>query len=126
MDASVVVDLVLARLPPATVDRIFDSSPELHVPRLLDLEVMQALRGMVGRGAASEAAAQAGWLQLDFLDLRWHGHEAFRARIWSLRHVLTAYDAVYLALAEARACPLFTRDRGLARCPLARTAVELV
>jgi predicted nucleic acid-binding protein len=35
-------------------------------------------------------------------------------RIWELRNNLTAYDAVYVALAEALDAPLLTRDRRLA------------
>jgi predicted nucleic acid-binding protein len=32
-------------------------------------------------------------------------------RIWALQNNLTAYDAAYVALAEARDAPLLTRDR---------------
>lgn len=38
-------------------------------------------------------------------------------RAWELRHNLTIYDAWYVALAEALACPLLTLDRRLARAP---------
>lgn len=126
LDASVVVDLVLARLSAAAVERIFDDSPRLHAPYLLDLEVMQALRRMVSTGSATAAEARAAWAQIELLGVRWHEHEDLRSRIWHLRHVLTSYDAAYLALAEALGTTLFTRDRGLARCRLARTTIELV
>lgn len=36
-------------------------------------------------------------------------------RIWQMRHSLTAYDAAYLALAEALDATLVTRDRALAK-----------
>lgn len=43
-------------------------------------------------------------------------HAPLRARIWELRHELTAYDAAYLALAEALGeAVLLTADAGLAR-----------
>jgi len=41
-------------------------------------------------------------------------HTSFLSRIWELRHNVTAYDAAYLALAEALAAPLVTRDAKLA------------
>ena len=42
-------------------------------------------------------------------------HAPLRARVWDLRHNLTAYDATYLALAEAvDDSLLLTGDGGLA------------
>jgi predicted nucleic acid-binding protein len=45
------------------------------------------------------------------------------ARIWELRHNLTAYGAPYVVLAEAFGCGLVTADARLAaatgpRCPI--------
>ncbi len=54
----------------------------------------------------------------DFDDLpvrRWPSGAALRLRGFSLRDNLTAYDAAYVALAEALECPLLTRDARLAR-----------
>jgi predicted nucleic acid-binding protein len=39
------------------------------------------------------------------------------ARVWELRHDLTASDAAYVALAERLALPLMTSDARLARAP---------
>lgn len=47
-------------------------------------------------------------------------------RIWELRRNVTAYDAAYLALAEALDAPLLTCDRALASAPGHRAAVELI
>jgi predicted nucleic acid-binding protein len=47
-------------------------------------------------------------------------------RVWELRNNLTAYDAVYVALAEALGAPLLTRDRRLAGAAGHRATVELV
>ena len=47
-------------------------------------------------------------------------------RVWELRHNLTAYDAVYVALAEALDAPLLTRDQRLAAAPGHHAVVELV
>jgi predicted nucleic acid-binding protein len=40
-------------------------------------------------------------------------HDVLLPRIWELRHNLTAYDAAYVALAEALDAPLVTCDRAL-------------
>jgi predicted nucleic acid-binding protein len=60
------------------------------------------------------------------LDLERHGHEALLERAWALRDSLTAYDAVYVALAEALGCKLLTCDRRLAHSPGQSRRVELV
>ena len=36
---------------------------------------------------------------------------------WALRHNLSAYDACYVALAEALDCPLLTADARMALAP---------
>jgi predicted nucleic acid-binding protein len=41
----------------------------------------------------------------------------FQDRVWQLRESLTAYDAWYVALAEAHDVPLATLDRRLAASP---------
>jgi len=55
----------------------------------------------------------------DLVDLRVRRYPATRMleRIWELRHVLTPYDAAYVALAEALGLPLATTDRRLGRAP---------
>jgi predicted nucleic acid-binding protein len=55
-----------------------------------------------------------------------HRHDAFLYRIWELRHNVTAYDAAYLALAEALGAPLVTRDAKLAGAAGHRARVELL
>jgi predicted nucleic acid-binding protein len=44
-------------------------------------------------------------------------------RVWELRDNLSAYDASYVALAEALQCNLVTADRRLSRAPTIRCAV---
>lgn len=55
-----------------------------------------------------------------------HPHEPYLERVWSLRANLTAYDAVYVALAEVLEAPLLTCDRRLAGAPLIGARVDLV
>ncbi|GAB4198893.1 MAG: hypothetical protein OHK0013_08590 [Sandaracinaceae bacterium] len=44
--------------------------------------------------------------------------------MWALRASLTAYDACYVALAEALSCPLATLDTRLARASGPRCRFE--
>ena len=46
--------------------------------------------------------------------LRRYPHDVLLGRVWELRHNLTAYDAVYVALAEVLDARLLTRDRRIA------------
>lgn len=54
-----------------------------------------------------------------------HPHSVLLDRIWQMRHNLTAYDAAYLALAEALNARLVTRDGALAKFS-GQVRVELV
>jgi predicted nucleic acid-binding protein len=60
------------------------------------------------------------------LPLTRYPHGLLLPRIWDLRHNLTAYDAVYVALAEALRAPLVTRDHRLAGASGHRARIELV
>lgn len=89
---------------------------DLHAPTLIDFEVVSAVRGLTLGGDLTVARAED--LLIDFDDMqieRWPAHHALRRRAFQLRHNLSAYDAAYVALAEALDCPLVTRDSRLAR-----------
>ncbi len=89
---------------------------ELHAPALLDFEFVSALRGLTLSGQLSPARASDALTDYEALPiLRWDAGDALRRRAYSLRENLTAYDAAYVALAEALACELVTRDARLAR-----------
>ena len=55
-----------------------------------------------------------------------HAHTILLPRIWQIRGNLTAYDAVYIALAEALDAPLVTCDDRLAAAPGHSARVILV
>jgi predicted nucleic acid-binding protein len=117
VDASTLCDFLLGRedaLRALTDDSTAAHEP-LHAPELIDLEVLNALRRMVrqrllGSDRAAEAVAD-----LDDARLVRHPHAPLRDRIWDLRDRLSAYDAAYVALAEALPdSVLFTSDSALA------------
>jgi len=105
--------------------RIEAPGESLHAPQLLDVEMLHALRGLVLRGDVSRARDEE--VREDFASLRWsrYSHVAFLDRIWELKDNLTAYDATYVALAEALSAPLVTTDARLARAPGIRADVEV-
>lgn len=127
LDASALVELLLGTdVGRAIADRIEDPAVGLHVPHLADVEVAQALRHLLREGEIDVATAAEALADLRDLDLERHSHEPLLERLWALRENLTAYDAVYVALAEALETTLLTCDARLARAPGMSRRVTLV
>lgn len=107
-------------------ERMTDAPDEtLHAPHLFDVEVLQALRGLALGGLISESRSRRALKALLDMRVTRYPHGPLAARIWELRNNLTAYDAAYVALAEALGAPLVTTDGGLARSPGHGARVEL-
>jgi predicted nucleic acid-binding protein len=127
LDASALVELALSTaLGRRVAARIGDPETSLHVPHLADVEVGQALRRYVRLGEIDASTGAAALDTLAELDLERHGHGPFMRRVWALRNNFSAYDAVYLALAEALGAPLVTCDGRLARAPGTSVRVEVI
>jgi predicted nucleic acid-binding protein len=60
------------------------------------------------------------------MGVNWRPHRALLGRALALRDQLTAYDAIYVAMAEATGATLLTRDARLARSTGHRARIELV
>jgi predicted nucleic acid-binding protein len=127
IDASAVLETLL-RTPNARAveGRIFDPSETLHAPYLLDVEVAQVLRRYAANGEIDGERGRMALADLADFPLNRYPHEFLLPRIWDLRQNLTAYDAVYVALAEALDAPLLTCDRRLAAAPGHLARIELV
>jgi predicted nucleic acid-binding protein len=126
LDASALVELALGTSTGrAIAARIADPEVSLHVPRLADVEVVRALRRYVRDGELDAGSAGQALADLRALDLQRHSHEPLLDRVWALRDNLSAYDAAYVALAEALDAPLVTCDGRLSRAPGIARRVEL-
>jgi predicted nucleic acid-binding protein len=101
-------------------------SEGLHAPHLIDTEIVSALRRLVHIGTLS---AEDGprclqtWSQLAVI--RYPAGPLLQ-RIWELREQISAYDAMYVALAELLDCALVTADAHLSRASGRRCAVTVV
>ena len=106
-------------------NRIARPGETLHVPHLFDVEVLRALRGLSLRGTVSPERSRLALSRLSDTQFTRYPHTTLMGRIWELRENLTAYDAAYVALAEALDAPLITIDARLAQAPGIRAAVEV-
>jgi predicted nucleic acid-binding protein len=126
VDASTVLE-VLLRTPaaPAIERRLFAAGEALYAPHLVDIEAAHVLRRYAAAGDMSAERGRDALDDLADLSIRRYPHDIFLPRVWELRANLSAYDAVYIALAEALGAPLLTRDHRLARSTGHYARVEL-
>jgi predicted nucleic acid-binding protein len=96
------------------------------VPHLADSEVTHALRRQVLRGTVGADDAQRALTRWARLGLRRFGVVGLLERMWELRDNLTAYDATYVALAEALGYELLTADARLANAPGPKCTIVIV
>ena len=127
VDASAMVEVLLDMPEAATTERaVFGSGRPLHAPHLLDLEVAQVVRRFHLRREIADERGEAALAVLALLSITRHDHGPLLPRVWELRHQMTAYDAAYVALAEALGAPLVTRDAKLAAARGHGAVIELV
>jgi predicted nucleic acid-binding protein len=126
VDASALLEVLLRTAAAAEVETRLFGGDTLHAPHLLDLEVAQVLRRYERAGELTARRAGEALADLAAFRIERYPHHLFLPRVWALRQNATAYDACYLALAEALDAPLVTRDRRLAKVPGHGARVEVV
>lgn len=117
IDASAVMAGLVDRDPSGDWARELWEAGELAAPHLLPVEVANALRRLVSSGDAEASTAAGALGDLAAVPVELYPFEGLAERVWELRGSLTAYDAWYVALAEALEAPLATLDRRLMRAP---------
>lgn len=100
----------------------------LHAPALIDAEVSSVVRGLTitTKPNVRIATERAQQMLDDYAGLRIvrYPMQPLQQRVFALRHNLTAYDAMYVALAEALDVPLLTDDAKLAGASGHHAAIE--
>lgn len=110
VDASVFVELALRGPRAERIDR--ELRPHaLIAPELLDAEVLHALKALERGGRMSGERADAALAALVRAPVRRIAHVSLLTEAWGLRHALSGYDALYVALARSVGCPVLTLDR---------------
>ena len=127
VDASALLEALL-RTPAASAveQRLFEPAQTLHAPHLLDVEVAQVVRRYAANREIDGERGRMVLADLADLPLRRYPHDFLLPRVWDLRNNLTAYDAMYVALAEVLDAPLLTRDKRLAAAAGHHARIELV
>ena len=127
VDASALLEVLLRTEAADAVEaRLFVPGQTLHVPHLIDVEIAQVVRRYAAGGEIDAERGRAALADLADLPLRRYPHDLLLPRVWDFRHNLSAYDAVYVALAEALDAPLLTRDRRLAAAADGTAKIELL
>jgi predicted nucleic acid-binding protein len=127
LDASALLEFLLQTPLGTRVEaRLLRDEDEFHSPHLVDVEVTQGLRRLVRAGEVAPGRATEAIADLADLDLHRHPHLDLVPRAWKLRESVTAYDAMYVALAEALDAPIITCDAPLAKSPGHHARIEAI
>ena len=124
LDASVVVELLLnGRLADRVRSHLNGRSEFILVPHLLDVEVTSAFRRLTAGRQVDAHGVSRFFSGLAAMPLERYPHTPLLGRVWELRRNFTAYDAVYIALAEATDSVLYTCDAKMASGHRARVVL---
>jgi len=89
----------------------------LLAPALVDAEVMAVLRRALLQERIEEHRARVALKDLGAWPVDRIPHTALLQEAWKHRHNVSAYDALYVAVAKLYEAPLLTADGPLSRAP---------
>jgi predicted nucleic acid-binding protein len=125
LDASAAIEWLCQTAVGRRVGQRLGDEP-LAAPHVIDLEVAQVMRRYVSARAMSAGRADEVLQDLSDVRLTRYPHTPLLPRIWELRANLTAYDAAYVALAEALDSRLITCDSRVAAAPGSRARIDVL
>lgn len=114
LDASAAVEFLLWTDRGQRVAAQLQAATTVHVPELLAVEVTQVVRRLVAAGTIDPSTGAQLVADVVALDAHRYGHDPLLPRVFELRDNLTAYDATYVALAEALGAGLVSYDERIA------------
>jgi predicted nucleic acid-binding protein len=124
LDASVVVELLTnGALADSIRSDLAGRDESFVVPHLIDVEVVSAIRRLTAGQRIGTHRSDQFLAALAALPAERYSHTPLLGRIWELRHNFTAYDATYIALAEAMNTVLYTCDEKLRKGHRARVVL---
>ncbi|QRY53836.1 type II toxin-antitoxin system VapC family toxin [Mycolicibacterium septicum] len=122
LDASAAVSALLNDGPA----RRLLAAEAIHVPHLVDVGVVSVLRRQAAAGLLATDDARRAldvWRRLGLIR---YAASPLLERVWELRATVTAYVAMYVALAENLDCALVTADARLSGANGPRCTVTVV
>jgi predicted nucleic acid-binding protein len=126
IDCSAMIELLAAKTRTGdAIARRVTAAQTLCAPYVLDGEVISALLGLMRGQKISEREADAALSNYRAFPVERQDVLPLWPRLKSLHANLSAYDAQYVALAEALRVPLITADARIKRSGIARCEVEV-
>jgi predicted nucleic acid-binding protein len=112
IDSSALIDMLFHRHPSAIAGR---GMHEFVAPELIVPEVVNATRRLSRANPALTPEFERMLRAYGRVGIQYFPHDPLMPVAWELRHNFSAYDAMYVALAQRLGLPLVTSDRRLAR-----------
>lgn len=125
IDASALVKVLIERSGSGDAVRKRLVGEALVAPAHIDVEVLSVLRGLTLGGKIAADRAKAALAMLSAMPMQRAPLSIHLDRGWQLRGNYSAYDALYVSLAEVLACPLVTSDGKMAKAAGARCLIEV-
>ena len=127
VDASVIANVIGDDEAAGQLTRArFAAASAVSAPDLVDVETFSVLRRRWLAGDLSDERFRGAVDDLLALPIIRFPIGPLMVRAFELRANITAYDAYYVALAEALDCPLITADRRLANVPMTTCTTEVL